>query len=372
MKFPISTVFVAFLFLYFPSKSSAQSISLSLVSSGFTLPTSLTAPKDGSGRLFVLEQCGKVRVIKGGVVLTDPFLDLTSLVTTSTEQGLLSLAFHPSFSTNRRFYVNYTDSQGRINIDEYLSSLVNPDVADITTRRSVLVIDHPSSIVHFGGQLQFGPDGLLYIGVGDGGPQGDPKRQGQSKKTFLGKILRIDVDSAIPYGIPEKNPFAKSSKAKHEIYALGFRNPWRFSFDRQTGRLYVGDVGYSAEEEVDLVKRGGNYGWSLMEGKRCFRPRRDCFKKGISLPLNTYTHALGTAVIGGYVYRGLSSPSLQGLYIFGDYSSGRIWSLKKEGKVWKRKQLLKSGTFITSFGEDESGEVYLVSYSGEIYRIVGG
>ena len=347
-------------------------ITLTPIASGFSSPVQITHAADGSGRLFVVEQGGTVRIIRGGALLPAPFLDLSTIVTPqqpASEQGLLAIAFPPGFAQRRHFYVHYTDRTGIGNtvIARYLLS-ADPDRADATSREQLLTAVQPFAN-HNGGQLAFGPDGLLYIGLGDGGSGGDPFGNGQNLSTLLGKVLRIDVLSGQPpYAVPPGNPFGS------EVWAYGLRNPWRFSFDRLTGDLYIADVGENLFEEVNFqpaADRGGeNYGWNVMEGLHCFA-NPACSQAGLTLPVAEYDHSAGNcAVIGGFVYRGNRNPALQGIYLYGDLCSGRIWGLRRSGGVWESRLLLASTLNISTFGEDEEGEVYVADYrAGEIFRI---
>jgi glucose/arabinose dehydrogenase len=356
---------------------------LSLVSfvSGFTSPVGMEAPNDGTGRLFVVQQGGTIRIIQGGSLLTAAFLDITSKVESGGEEGLLGLAFHPNFGiTNRRFFVNYTRrvaGQLQTIISEFAASAADPNLADLTERQ-LLVVNQPF-VNHNGGQLAFGPDGFLYIGLGDGGGTGDPSGNGQSLTTFLGKILRIDVDSSPAsgkeYAIPFDNPFI-SGGGLPEIWAFGLRNPWRFSFDPLTSRLFAGDVGQDSFEEVDLITRRGNFGWKTMEGNHCFFPSTGCDMTGLILPITEYPHDAtgGTAVIGGFFYRGANIPALVGTYIFGDLSSGHVWSLREDALGnWQRTLMLTHNLTVSAFGRDTAGELYLVDYgNGAILRVQAG
>lgn len=343
------------------------SISLQQIASGLSSPVYLDDAGDGSGRLFIVEQGGRILIYKNGAVLGTPFLDITSKVLSGGERGLLRVAFHPQYETNRRFFVYYTRrADGDLVISELAASSGNPDVAD-TTERILLTIEHSTYSNHNGGQLQFGPDGYLYIGTGDGGGGGDPLGSGQNVNTLLGKILRIDVNGALPYAIPPSNPLV-GAPGLDEIYAWGVRNPWRFSFDRFTGTPYVGDVGQGSWEEVDVLASGGNHGWNIMEGNHCYPPGSSCSSTGLMLPIAEYGHTGGNcSITGGYVYRGSQSPDMYGTYLYGDYCSGIIWGYA--GGV--STQLLDTSFAISSFGEDESGEIYLLSLSGTVDRIIG-
>jgi len=343
--------------------------------SGLSQPTSITHAGDGSGRLFVLEQPGRIRIVKDGVLLSTPFLDITERVgSTGREQGLLGLAFSPAYASTGNFYVHYTDLNGDIVIARF-SVTAAPDVADPASEVLVLGVPHPSFSNHNGGQLAFGPlDGFLYIGLGDGGGSGDPFHNAQDPGTLLGKLLRIDVESGVvPYAIPPDNPFVGLPDHRPEIWVLGLRNPWRFSFDRQIGDLYIGDVGQERWEEVDFQPAaspgGENYGWPILEGSHCFQPRVGCVPPpGYSPPVAQYSHRKGCAIVGGFVYRG-SEPSMQGIYFYADFCSGRIWGLRFDGTAWRRRELAHTPYQVSSFGEDEAGELYLADYSGSLYRV---
>ena len=342
-------------------------LTLTPVAGGLTDPVAIANAADGSNRLFVLEQRGTVRIVRNGVVSPTPFLNITSLVTSGGEQGLLGIAFPPGFASGKTFYVNYTNRSG-IGNTSIASFRVgsDPELADPATRTEILGLVQPFAN-HNGGQLAFGPDGLLYIGTGDGGSSGDPQGNGQRLDTLLGKILRIDVRSGTtPYAIPA-NPFG------NEIWAYGLRNPWRFSFDRATGDLYVADVGQNQVEEINFqpagAGAGANYGWDLMEGSQCFE-NPGCSSAGLTLPVAEYLHGSGDcSVTGGFIYRG-SIAELQGIYLYGDFCSGRIWGLRNNGSNWSNQLLIDTPYAISTFGEDENGEVYLADYnSGTIYRI---
>jgi len=354
-------------------------LALSSLATGLTAPIGLEiAPNDPLGRIFIVEQAGKIRVIQSGVLQAGPFLDITGKVEPGGEKGLLGLAFHPNFSSNSKFYVNYTQRVGmqlQSVIAEYAafsstSSSANPTSELILPLGSSGPVDQPFDN-HNGGQLAFGPDGLLYIGLGDGGGSNDTFGNGQNTNSLLGKILRVGVD---PFFIPSDNPFENGGGAP-EVYAYGLRNPWRFSFDRTTGRLFAGDVGQNAREEVDLITLGGNFGWNIMEGSIC-RPGgpANCNMTNLILPITDYDHgaAGGSSVIGGFVYRGSAIPALVGTYIFGDLSSGRVWGLKEDSSgAWIRTLVLEHDLTVSAFGQDAAGELYLVDYgNGAIFRLV--
>ena len=305
-----------------------------------------------------------------------PFLDIRSLVIDSSESGLLGLTFHPGFPQNPRFYVNYVRSNlGQIQsvIAEFQVSAANPNQADPATQRILLVVNQVHNFLnHKAGQLAFGPDGFLYFGLGDGGSEGDPFGNGQNTQILLGKMMRINVDAASPglqYSIPADNPFVAGGGLP-EIYAVGFRNPYRFSFDQPTGRLFVGDVGQDSFEEIDVVQKGGNYGWSIMEATHCFNPSTGCNMAGLILPIAEIPHPEGTAVIGGFVYHGSAIPGLQNLYVFADLN-GKIWSLQQQASgSFTRTLLLASQQSISSLGQDQSGELYVVDIRGQVLKIV--
>ncbi len=338
-------------------------------------PVALVHANDGSGRLFIVEQAGKIKVLKNGSVSKQLFLDIRDRVDAGGETGLLGLAFHPDFSKNRRFFLNYTAFKPRLKtfISEFSAS-DDFKTADPKSEKILMEIPQPFSN-HNGGQIAFGPDKKLYIGMGDGGAGNDPEGNGQNTSTLLGSLLRIDVDKKTKdkaYGIPKDNPFRRQRKVAPEIWAYGLRNPWRFSFDSKTGDLYLGDVGQNRREEINLVRRGRNYGWNVMEGKICtpglFLP---CDPSRYTAPLIDYPRSEGTTVIGGYVYRGSAIPSLVGAYLYGDFGSGRIWMLRHKGKkVTEQALLLETGRLISAFGEDEEGELYVVDYKGKILKMV--
>ncbi len=342
----------------------------------FVRPVDLQHPDDGSNRLFVIEQQGIVQVFENSMnVSASPvFLDISDRVNDSgNEEGLLGLAFNPDYAANGFFYVNYTASNpDRTVIARYS---VKPDDGTAALKDSEFIILEVSQPFpnHNGGQLAFGPDGYLYIGLGDGGFAGDPFGIGQNPGTVLGAMLRIDVDSQSPdgnYGIPPDNPFAGNSAGfKEEIYAYGLRNPWRFSFDSVTGNLWVADVGQDTIEEIDIVESGGNYGWNIIEGSSCFNPPSGCSITGLKKPVWEYDHSLGASVTGGYVYRGTLVPELKGRYIYTDFVSGRIWSLEYDGvNTPVNTQLIDSDLSIASLGVDRENELYFLAFDGKIYR----
>ncbi|HEY5983628.1 MAG TPA: PQQ-dependent sugar dehydrogenase, partial [Anaerolineales bacterium] len=362
-----------------PLQSSA--LHLQLVAGGATAPVIIANAGDGSGRLFIGEQSGRIRVLTNGAYLPTPFLNVSSLLKSGGEQGLLSVAFHPDYATNGLFYVAYTapragDSVGsNLVLERFAVSAGDPNVADLASGTILLTIPHPSQSNHNGGTLAFGPDGYLYWSTGDGGGGGDPYENAQNRAVLLGKILRLDVDSGAPYGIPADNPFIgdPDPAVRSEIWAYGLRNPWRMAFDRGLGDLYIGDVGQGSWEEIDFQladsSGGQNYGWDEYEANACYEG--PCGPAGKVFPVTSYDHSLGCSVTGGYVYRGAAFPSLLGRYFYGDYCSGRIFQLYNDPPSgWTSAQLLDTSYSISTFGEDDAGELYLADYAaGNIYRL---
>ncbi len=400
--FIITVILLAMIVLPQPRPSTAQDFTPGayrlepIVTSGLTHPTFITPAGDGSGRLFITEQAGLIKILQNGAVLPTPFLDLTSqtiLMEEYSEQGLLGLAFHPDYATNGYFYVHYTGTAdfGNSFIVRYQVSATDPNSADPASAQILLEIEQPA-VNHNGGTVAFGPDGYLYIGMGDGGPQGDLNNNGQNRNVLLGKILRIDVDNGDPYAIPADNPFADGVGGLPEIWAYGLRNPFRFSFDRATGDLYIGDVGEDAFEEVDFQPAaslgGENYGWKMYEANDIYRgpfwdaPSPNPFydvnnvpqiaDSSTVAPVAAYPHAEGCAVAGGYVYRGDAMPNLVGVYVYGDWCTGHIWWLKRMDDGTFSGGLLIEGTGlnISGFGQAENGDLYVVNHSGGIYQLV--
>jgi glucose/arabinose dehydrogenase len=356
----------------------AVPVGLQEVAAGLAFPLYLTAPPSDP-RLFVVEKGGAIRVVKDGAVLPAPFLDLTGQVSTDGEQGLLGLAFPPDYASTGRFVVHYTDAAGDTRVSAFLVS-ADADLADPGSESVILTADQPFPN-HNGGQIQFGPDGYLYIALGDGGGGDDPDGRGQSLDDLLGAILRIDLAGA-PYAIPADNPFMATAGARPEIWSYGLRNPWRFSFDRLNGDLYVGDVGQAQWEEIDYAPavagtgvgagRGLNFGWRIMEGRHCFGGG-GCDQTGLVLPVVEYDHASGCSVTGGYVYRGAAIPALQGHYFYADFCAGWVRSLRVDaGEAGAQADwpTLRPGTSIPSFGEDSAGELYLLASDGRVLKIV--
>ncbi len=356
---------------------------LSAFETGLNLPVGFEVPDDGTNRIFIVEQAGTIRIIQAGSLLPAAFMDVTSKVESGGEKGLLGLAFHPNFSANPRFYVDYTRrlSTGRLQsvIAEYQVSAADPNQADPTSERQILMVDQPFDN-HNGGQLAFSPDGFLYIAFGDGGSGGDPLGNGQKTDILLGKILRIGVDPPFAagkqYAIPPDNPFVTGGGLP-EIWAFGLRNPWRFSFDGVDGRLFAGDVGQDNWEEVDIITKGGNFGWNIMEGKHCYPPSvTSCTMTGLILPIAEYGHkaAGGNSIIGGFVYRGSAIAGLASTYVLGDLSSGHIWGLKQDAMgTWQLTLVLTHNLTVSSFGQDAAGELYVVDYgNGAGWRLTAG
>jgi glucose/arabinose dehydrogenase len=346
---------------------------------GFSSPVHIANANDGSDRIFVVEQCGTIKIIQGGATLSTPFLDISSVVLCGGEQGLLSVAFPPNYAAAAHFYVYYTNLSGNNVVARY-SLTGDPNVADSASGQIVLTIPHPDYNNHNGGQLAFGPDGFLYIGPGDGGSGGDPNDNAQNPNQLLGKILRIDVETGNPttYTVPAGNPFVSTPGYLPEIWAVGMRNPWRFSFDRQTGDLYIADVGQDAYEEVDFQSAasagGENYGWRILEGRHCYNPSSGCVPPAnYAAPVTEYAHgagdSTGCSITGGFVYRGTDYVSMQGFYFFSDYCTGRLWALINAGGSWKKKELLDTNYNVTTFGEDEAGNIYFADAGGAIYKL---
>jgi glucose/arabinose dehydrogenase len=341
----------------------------------FKDPVGIYNAGDQSNRLFVVEQAGVIKVFENNesVNAASIFLNISNRVTSGGELGLLGLAFPPKFNESGFFYVYYTtDNPLRSVVSRFSVSQTDKNRADVNSEKVLLQVDQPFPN-HNGGQISFGPDGYLYIGLGDGGGAGDPSGNGQNRSTLLGKILRIDVNSAsgsLNYSIPRDNPFVGNNQGfREEIYAYGLRNPWRFSFDSGTGRLWVGDVGQDRIEEIDIVRSGGNYGWNIMEGSLCYSPPSGCNQTGLALPIWEYNHAIGYSVTGGFVYRGAAFPELVGAYVYGDYGSGRIWALRYDGMNSTNSELAATGVHITSFGLDQKDELYFCASDGNIYRL---
>lgn len=334
----------------------------------FNQPLDLQSPDDGTDRIFVVEKRGRIVVFENDsdIAVSTDFLNLSG-ISTASEQGLLGLAFHPNYSSNGNFYVFYTPTAGLAVVSRFSVS-GDANVADASSEEVLLEIPQPQTN-HNGGQIAFGPDGFLYIAVGDGGGGGDPDNNAQNRSNLLGNILRIDVDAqenGLNYAIPASNPFLNDTSVRPEIYAYGLRNPWRMSFDVQDGTLWTADVGQGAREEINTIVNGGNYGWKILEGTTCFSG--DCETAGLEAPVFEYGHDNGDrSVTGGFVYRGAAIPSLAGKYIYGDFVSGRIWALDVAGGV--NELLLESRLSIASFGTDNDNEIYVCGFGGTIYKL---
>jgi len=360
--------------LLLATTASAQDVALLPIASGLNQPVALTHA--GDTRLFITQQIGTVLVYDALGLRVTPFLDIRSIVLSGGERGLLSVAFHPRYRDNGFFFVYYTNKNGDNSVARYQVSANDPGRADPASGTILLTIPHPDFANHNGGQLQFGPDGYLYIGTGDGGSGGDPSNHAQDLTQLLGKLLRIDVDHGLPYTIPSSNPFFGRGNARNEIWAYGLRNPWRFSFDRSTGELWIGDVGQDTYEEVDLQPAtsigGENYGWRKMEGFHCYNPSTNCADPSFTMPILEYSHAQGAcSITGGYRYRGTQIPSLKGAYLYGDYCIGSIWTATQTNGVWTSKTLFTTTIRISSFGEDVSGELYVMDVAkGFVYKFI--
>jgi len=368
-----------------PAPATAQAITTTRIASGLSGSLYVCSPPGDANRLFVVRQSGQIRIIDNlqgtPTLLPTPFLTVTGLVS-GGEQGLLGMAFHPDYANNGRFFVNYTVTGGSTRVAEYQVSAGDPNVANPVQVQTLIQIAQPFSN-HNGGCIQFGPDGYLYIGMGDGGSGGDPGDRAQTKTVLLGKILRLDVDAPAPF-IPASNPFVGDPNGADEVWAYGVRNPWRFSFDRLTGDLYIGDVGQNAWEEIDFQPAsstgGENYGWRCMEGNSCYTSSTQCTCNAANLvdPIQVYSHSQGYSITGGYVYRGSAIPSLQGTYFYSDYGTSKLWTFRYDGSTLtdftdRTSELAPSSGSISqvvSFGEDANGELYIVELGGEIWRIV--
>jgi len=369
--------YIAFLFpflCYFFQVAHADiTLRLSEVANGLKNPLYLTSPA-GDPRLFIVEQAGRIRIIANGKLLSTPFLDIEGKIKSGGEQGLLSVAFHPDYAKNGFLYVNYTDKSGDTRIERYHVAS-NPNRADPDSAKLLLKIEQPYAN-HNGGLNLFGHDGMLYIGMGDGGAAGDPHGNGQNLKTLLGKMLRIDVNKGDPYSIPSDNPYVGRKDARGEIWAYGLRNPWRYAFDLKDNLLYIADVGQNKIEEINVVpasQKGLNYGWNILEGSTCFSLllSRSCDRVGLALPALEYDHDQGCSVIGGFVYRGRAVPELAGHYFYSDYCAGFLKSFKyTDGKLNEQRDW-KVGEIgnVLSFGEDAAGELYILTANGSVYRI---
>jgi glucose/arabinose dehydrogenase len=364
-----------------PERLTNVQLMLEPVGGAFVQPLYITGAGDGSDRLFVVEKEGRVIILRQGQEIqqvAEPFLDIRERVSSqASERGLLSIAFSPTYASNGQFYLNYTNLEGNTVIARYHVS-DNPDQADPASEEILLTISQPAAN-HNGGLILFGPDGYLYVGMGDGGMAGDPWGNAQNRSVLLGKLLRLDVEptgeTGTPYAIPPDNPFVGRDDMRPEIWAWGLRNPWRFSFDRATDDLYIGDVGQNRYEELHYQPAGSaggeNYGWDIIEGESCFPEGERCDKSGLELPILVYSHSgSDCSITGGYVYRGSAFPALRGIYFFADYCSGKLWGAIQTPSGWQSALLRNTGMSISSFGEDDRGELYLSDlWGGKIYRV---
>jgi glucose/arabinose dehydrogenase len=354
---------------------SSTRLRLERVADGFRDPTMIAVAGDGSGRLFVTERPGRISVIEGGQRRDAAFLDITGRVgSRGQEQGLLSVAFHPRYVENKWLYVNYTDLQGTTVISRFTVS-EDGSAVDPGSEHVLLTIAQPAAN-HNGGLLVFGPDGFLYVGMGDGGGAGDQFRNAQNRATLLGKMLRLDVDRGDTYEVPPDNPFVNTPEAAPEVFAYGLRNPWRFAFDGPTGELYIADVGQNRYEWVHHQNAGTvggqNYGWPIVEGFHCYPSGEGCDRAGLETPIAEYGHDRGCSVSGGFVYRGQMYSQVQGVYFFADFCSGRVWALDWSAEAgWRQTEIANTGMTISTFGQDENNELYLATFdSGAVYRVV--
>lgn len=351
-------------------------VGMELVVDGLTKPVQLVDLDDGAGRSLIVQQDGLIRILRDGALDEAPFLDISGQISTGSEQGLLSVAPHPGFAENGIFFIDYTDTDGNTRVERWTVDPANPDRADPASAAPVIFQEQPYPN-HNGGLLLFGPDGYLYVGLGDGGSGGDPEGNGQDRSTLLGSILRIDVDNPADgqgYGIPDDNPFVDREGAAPEIWSYGLRNPWRFSFDRETGDLLIGDVGQGEIEEADLQPAGEgglNFGWNIKEGPECYESG-SCDEPGLVDPFFSYTHEVGgCSITGGYVYRGEAMPDLSGVYLTADYCTGLLWGVGRDADgAWQGSEPIETGYQISSFAEDAAGELYVIDIGGAIYRIV--
>ena len=364
----------------------AQNVQLTLIADGFDRPLFVTHASDGSGRLFIVERTGNIRILLDGNFLSEPFLDASDVAdwlfsfnekANYSENGLLGLAFHPNYAENGYFFIYYTDGEGDSALARYRVSAADPNRADADSGQVILTVDQPHEW-HNGGMIAFGPDGYLYLGLGDGGGHGDPCDHGQRRDELLGSILRLDVgvSEVADYSAPSDNPYVSNDFAKPEIWAYGLRNPWRFSFDRVTGDLYIGDVGQEQWEEINyqLASSAGgeNYGWKAYEGLSRYDDKTVLALEETALPAFVYSHNEGISITAGYVYRGEAIDDLYGVFLFGDFGSGRIWTIyRREDGGWQVNEYMDTEHFISSFGEDEAGELYLVDYfTGSVWKFL--
>ncbi|MFK7846468.1 MAG: sorbosone dehydrogenase family protein [Rhodothermales bacterium] len=374
---PLATQLTLALFVLISCSQTSESLEFAFPNLNFSRPVDLQHAGDESNRLYVVEQAGIIKTFDNDaqVSAAQTFLDIRERVRDNgNEEGLLGLAFHPDYESNGYFFVNYTASNPRRTvISRFSVNQENPEEADDTSELIILEIDQPYGN-HNGGQLAFGPDNYLYIAIGDGGSAGDPMQNGQNRSTLLGTIARIDIDvqqEGQNYGIPADNPFAAlGAPVRPEIFAYGLRNPWRISFDPDTGDLWAGDVGQNEFEEINKIDSGGNYGWNYREGKTCFEPDENCPAEDLIDPIIAYGRSSGSSVTGGYVYRGSAIPEFFGKYFYADFSSGRIWMITMDGdNVTENTELSNTNLHISSFGVDQNNELYICAFDGRIYRL---
>jgi glucose/arabinose dehydrogenase len=354
------------------------SVAFKRVVEGLASPLAVVHAGDGSGRLFVAQQGGQIRIVRDGQLVDQPFLDIADRITNGGERGLLGVAFHPRFPDDPRLFVDYTDESGDTRVSSFRVDPASPDRVDAATEQRLLFVEQPYAN-HNGGAVAFGPDGYLYISLGDGGSGGDPHGNGQSLRTLLGKILRIDIDASSgdrAYGIPADNPYVDATGGRQpEIWLTGLRNPWRISFDRANGDLWIGDVGQNAWEEIDVQRAtapaGTNFGWNRLEGSHCFRPSEGCAEPGLVPPVAEYGHDEGCTVIGGNVARGPAQPALAGGYLFADFCSGRVWAIDASRDGAREPTLVaETSRSVSAFGEDEAGDLFAVDLgAGELLRV---
>ncbi|MGL4609498.1 MAG: PQQ-dependent sugar dehydrogenase [Trueperaceae bacterium] len=340
---------------------------------GLEMPVYITQAPGNTEQFFVVEKSGQIRLVENGTVQDQSVLDIRDLVSTKAEQGLLGLAFHPDFEQNGYIFINYTDftDDTRPQNTQIVRYTLEDNIANPDSAKTILTISQPHSN-HNGGMIAFGPDGYLYIGMGDGGSGGDPYQHGQNMDSLLGKVLRIDINTDEPYVVPDDNPFVGQENVRPEIWTVGWRNPWRWSFDRETGDMWLGDVGQDIYEEISFQaagQGGGNYGWRCYEAMHEYDLSENCEDKEFIEPVFEYEHSEGASVTGGYAYRGEALPDLQGTYIYGDFTSGKIWFATQQDGEWTSNEWLDTELFISSFGEDNDGELYVVDYSGAVYQL---
>ena len=367
-----ASIFIGWNLIPKEKKSYDYNIKLAFPNLTFDHPVGIYEPGDGSNRIFILEQQGVIYVFDNNENITskEVFLNISENVIFKGEMGLLGLAFHPNYEVNGYFYIDYvSDDPRRSIISRFSVNSTDPNKGNKSSEVILLTVEQPFTN-HNGGQIVFGPDGYLYIGFGDGGSGGDPFGNAQNLNSLLGSIIRIDIDSGYPYSIPSDNPFVNTSY-RQEIYAYGLRNPWRFCFDNETGWLWAADNGQSSWEEIDLIEKGKNYGWNIMEGAHCYKAFYECDTTGLEYPIFEYSHSIGHSIIGGFVYRGNRLLNLTGSYLYGDYEYGQIWALEYDG-IHKTNNtvLVNTDLAITSFGIDAANEIYFCAFDGNIYTLI--